>query len=317
MHNRKHCPICNSERILFRFKIEDYFCKIPGIFEMHCCEDCEGYFLNPYLSQEELKPYYTQNYYAFRCKPSVGIYQRMKIINPLAYWNAMWNRINVRNIKTGWGRSTFSNAEGKLLDIGCGDGKYLRFLRKGNPDLQLFGCDAFFPDWKDGGDTNINYAKKDFTEAAYPSSFFDYITINHVLEHFSDPNIYIDEAYRVLKKGGMLTIGVPVSDSLHRKVFNKYWNGFDAPRHMANFSQQNLCNLLVGRGFAITKTRRIGTAQNAVESILFRFPNNSFSRRFFENSLVRDLMKAVLSPIVFMEVIFNVSDLIELQGKKN
>ena len=157
---------------------------------MYVCRVCEGLFLNQYTSAEELIPYYPPSYYAFQNKSDEGIYRRLKFLNSLIYWNAIWNRLNVKNVKHGWGRSTFLIVKGKLLDIGCGEGNFLRFLKKKNPRLQLFGCDAFAPDAKNIG---FDYVRQDFKEAEYASDSFDYIAINHVLEHLSEKRKNLDQ----------------------------------------------------------------------------------------------------------------------------
>ena len=71
---------------------------------------------------------------------------------------------------------------GRHLDIGCGDGY---FLRRSKCE-QRYGLDRLL------GDEVIN--KLDFSD-----SYFDYVTMLAVIEHLSQPEDIFKEVWRVLK----------------------------------------------------------------------------------------------------------------------
>ncbi len=61
------------------------------------------------------------------------------------------------------------------------------------------------------GVQNIN-----LTNLKFNDNFFDIIICNHVLEHIQDHNKAISEMYRVLKKGGIGIITVPINENLNK-----------------------------------------------------------------------------------------------------
>ena len=87
---------------------------------------------------------------------------------------------------------------GRHLDIGCGDGY---FLRRSKCE-QRYGLDRLL------GDEVID--KLDFSD-----SYFDYVTMLAVIEHLSQPEDIFKEVWRVLKTGGRFIITTPRKSANH------------------------------------------------------------------------------------------------------
>ena len=74
--------------------------------------------------------------------------------------------------------------------------------------------------------------------------------MRHVLEHldgFRDVLVNIYE--HGLSGGGVLYIKIPCMDSVCAEKFGKYWQGFDAPRHRVDFTEEGVTQLLSDIGF--------------------------------------------------------------------
>jgi len=110
---------------------------------------------------------------------------------------------------------------GKVLEVGCGAGQFIRAIKKRRPELECYGCDI--------SETTIQKAKSIFDgveynlseESIFPyeDSSFDTILIYDVLEHVENPDEILKEVRRVLKGGGQFYMFVPCEgDSL------SYWN---------------------------------------------------------------------------------------------
>lgn len=81
----------------------------------------------------------------------------------------------------------------RFLDIGCGDGY---FLRRRKECKERYGLDALL------GDTVTDTLD-------FPNDYFDYVTLLAVIEHLSDPEKLVDEICRVLTPNGKLIITTP------------------------------------------------------------------------------------------------------------
>lgn len=99
-------------------------------------------------------------------------------------------------------------AKGKLLDIGCGNGGFLKVFSRQYPDWEMAGLE-------------LNDRNKTAVEAipgvtqlhvgplSTLSERFDVIVLIHALEHIPDPIRYLAGLTRLLNPGGRLLIEVP------------------------------------------------------------------------------------------------------------
>jgi SAM-dependent methyltransferase/uncharacterized protein YbaR (Trm112 family) len=95
------------------------------------------------------------------------------------------------------------------LDLGCGDGSNLAWLR---PIFgELYASDYNFLRLlrakRLGVDASIFMA--DISDYPVNDNSFDIIYFNHVLEHIPDDVRALQEVYRILRPGGLLVLGVP------------------------------------------------------------------------------------------------------------
>lgn len=101
----------------------------------------------------------------------------------------------------------------KILDVGCGNGGVgIAFALAGaysagveiEEDLYLIAKKQV-----EGYKVNMDLHLYDGTRLPFDTNTFDYATSTSVLEHTSDPVLYLEETVRVLKKGGSLYLGFP------------------------------------------------------------------------------------------------------------
>ncbi|MCL5071861.1 MAG: methyltransferase domain-containing protein [Actinobacteria bacterium] len=93
----------------------------------------------------------------------------------------------------------------KVLDIGCGKGRYLKIIQKRYPKSLLYGIDIsekiikFCP-------KKVNKQVGTILNIPYPDGFFDFVYCIETLEHAVRISAAISEMVRVLKKGGKIMI---------------------------------------------------------------------------------------------------------------
>jgi ubiquinone/menaquinone biosynthesis C-methylase UbiE len=96
-------------------------------------------------------------------------------------------------------------ADSRLLDAGCGKGRYARVLLEQNPAARLTGIDisekmlVCVP-------SGIAKVSGIMTELPFPDGSFDGVYATESLEHAVDIKRAIDEMCRVLRPGGKLAI---------------------------------------------------------------------------------------------------------------
>jgi 2-polyprenyl-3-methyl-5-hydroxy-6-metoxy-1,4-benzoquinol methylase len=132
-----------------------------------------------------------------------------------------------------------------LVEIGCGDGNFLKILEKNN--INVFGIEpskkAFDLSIKKG----LNVLNEYLTKKTSLKNKFDAFVIRQVLEHISKPNNFLQDIKYLLKKNAVGLIEVP---SLHKAI--KYERFFDFfPDHVAYYSNSTLSKVLSGNGYEV------------------------------------------------------------------
>ncbi len=122
------------------------------------------------------------------------------------------------------------NENDKVLEIGCGTGKFLEKLKSKN--VSFVGLEL------NQQAVNITKEKKldvrhelieDFSGTN--AEMFDHVCAFQVLEHVADINSFISASLKCLKKAGKLILGVPNNEPYFQR-FNKYETFNLPPHHM-------------------------------------------------------------------------------------
>jgi 2-polyprenyl-3-methyl-5-hydroxy-6-metoxy-1,4-benzoquinol methylase len=138
--------------------------------------------------------------------------------------------------------------EGKLLDLGCGDG---RFLALAAGQFEVMGVElsprsAQLAKVRVPGATIL---ASPVTAAVVPQGEFDVVTQFGYIEHEWQPQAGLAVALRALKSGGILVIKTPNYASWNRIFIGENWCGIHIPSHCNYFTPATLARLLRQAGF--------------------------------------------------------------------
>ena len=203
------------------------------------CSACGSVAAHPAPSPETLRRAYASSYFVTD-RPNL----LERALEPLA-------RREARRIVNA------SPAGGELLDVGCSAGTFMARLRASGwigpirglePDAEaarraerLVGVPV-----RVGGVETLREERPGLAA----------VVLRHVIEHVPQPLETLQDVHSLLAPGGVLYLGTPDARTLSARVFGRYWDGYDPPRHLFAFSAEGLRMLLERAGFAIEREYR-------------------------------------------------------------
>ena len=239
-----HCPICNSPHHKYFSSGKDYELEtITDRFLFVKCDVCSHVWLNPRPSSNLLPIIYPSSYYS---------YNMSNTLNPLILKGKdLLDHLKMRSILAVT-KNIF-----KYLDIGCGDGRYMKSVRNatGLPKESIIGIELDekpVEKLRKEGYLASNIRVEDITANFIPNDSISLITMFHVIEHVEDPVHYLKKIYNLLHSEGIFAVETPNLDSLDATIFKRsFWGGYHFPRHWHLFTSSGLINVLNDIGFKI------------------------------------------------------------------
>jgi 2-polyprenyl-3-methyl-5-hydroxy-6-metoxy-1,4-benzoquinol methylase len=246
MEKINKCDLCEKGEFKLLFKNYDRMHGIEGNFNLVRCKSCGLVFVNPQPNRKEMLRYYPQKeYYSLKKNPVEDL--KLKLYEIFYNKNNFLKKIILTPLRF-MIRSTIITP-GNFLDIGCGDGKFLRLMNR--LGMKCWGIEPYGV--SNVNEKNFKILNCDLKKAKFKEKFFDVITLNHVFEHVEAPSLMLDEIYRILNKNGKVIIATPNIGSFTAKIFGNKWFQLDTPRHLFLYSEETLKKYARKEGFVIKK----------------------------------------------------------------
>ncbi|MGC1456585.1 MAG: class I SAM-dependent methyltransferase [Nitrospirota bacterium] len=260
------CNLCSGSDTELLFGITDNSTGLEQKFNLVRCRSCDLVYVNPRPIRDVISRYYPQDsYYAYHFQDQNTLKRRIRnyvLEAQGGYAHSGKDDLFVRVIGKMLATLTRNQIlmfapslpNGKALDVGCGCGDLLLWLQ-GHGWGEVRGVELS-PGAADLANKNgLNVFCGELINANYPDRYFDFITLNHVLEHVHDPMQTLKEIHRILKPDGLLVVGVPNFGSFENIVFGRHQSILkEVPRHLYHFSRQTMTRMLDQSGFTVART---------------------------------------------------------------
>jgi len=217
------CNLCNSDEFEVVQEIQPY--KIVR------CKYCQLLYLNPQPLGEEITKTYTEDYYS-------------------ASWgkDIAENKFRLKNVER-------FRKGGRLLDVGCGIGAFLKLARQNGWQVSGLEVSEFATKYVNE-ELNIECFLGSLENLNSPSNSYDVITLWHVIEHMRNPLEALKKANRLLSKKGMIFLATPnqnfweIRISANRRIsVNK--DLVEKERHLHFFAPHSLKKMMGKAGFKV------------------------------------------------------------------
>ena len=149
----------------------------------------------------------------------------------------------------------------RLLDVGCGKGRFLAYAAR-------HGWDAYGLEPAANGREIARQAMGDRVVSSFKDLSldrpFDVITLWHVLEHISEPTSLLKEIHPYVGPDGVICIAIPNFDSLQARIGGRSWGHLDVPRHRVHYTPQTIQRALERSGFTTLRITHFSLEFNPI-----------------------------------------------------
>ena len=219
-------------------------------FDVIECETCGFKHIIPIPSKEQLDTFYSNKFYEQERK--IDYFERQK--SQLNWWNQIFiQRCNLFE--------KILNRKGKILDIGCGPGFFLK-------QAQVLGWQGIGIDpSKKASDYAVNNLKLDVINCSLDAidieskelKEVDVVYANGVLEHMIEPKLFFKFGYDLLKNNGILFFSVANDYNPFQKILKKYKNfpswWLVPPEHINYFDVNSAQSITERHGFEVVSLK--------------------------------------------------------------
>lgn len=238
------CPLCDNQKAhRLSYQRDDW--------RLVQCERCNFVYMPEIPALEEVGTTFEWSQ-SFAAETA-----RRRTASPVLSRIDEWTRIRTRLL----GRRTPIDdvkryvSEGRILDLGCGNGSYLASAGHG---FELYGIDispALTREadrvFRDHGGYAVCAPCSEGLDLFEPD-FFHAAILRSYLEHEPDPRGVLSNLFWVLRPLGIAVVKVPNYESWNRHVRGSKWCGFRFPDHVNYFTPATLRRMAEDLGYHVT-----------------------------------------------------------------
>jgi len=207
-------------------------------FTLVDCIACGCRYTDPRPDQQSIGAYYCSPAYISHSNASRSLQERLYQV--ARRWALSRKHTILQALRPG----------GRVLDLGCGTGEFLGYLKSRGYLVQGVEPDLGA---REMAIANHSIEVLPTIDALPAQEQFQIITMWHVLEHVPEPRHTLKKLYSLLADRGFLLIAVPDHESWDARHYGPDWAAYDVPRHLVHFRRKDLQTLLPEHGFTVLK----------------------------------------------------------------
>ncbi len=244
------CPLCQGKNHQKLYRKDGF-----GIVE---CLDCNLVFVNPRLSVSEIRGHYNKKYYQSNDPTDKTRYTDYN-------FRYLKDKEKIRFESIFKNLEEFLPEKGRFLDVGAATGFLVLEANKKGWQAEGVEISKWATDYgKNKLKIQIHYG--DIFKAKFKPESFSVVTMLDILEHLEDPLKELKEAYRTLKRGGIIYVETINFDNfVTKRIIGKKYKHMVPAFHLIYFGRCQLREFLIKANFTILKEDLTSTSVDDYE----------------------------------------------------
>lgn len=203
----------------------------PGAFQLQRCRSCSLVQTRPRPLGTALDFYYSGTYDTPEARTGLRNFYEGRLGRLLNHYRL----ITIEKVRP-------VTADDHVVDVGCSYGHFLQSVRTAR-QVQTTGLDLDAHSLEHAVDADQStLLQSTLVDAELPPESATIVTFLECLEHDPDPIATLRAARAVLVPGGLVSIEVPMWDSVWCRLFGRFWHPLFVPQHLVHFSRATLHN---------------------------------------------------------------------------
>jgi SAM-dependent methyltransferase len=260
------CTRCSHAGELLYADLRDRLFGVEGVWSLWKCPGCDQVWLDPQPAASEIAGLY-RDYYTHDDAVELSLFRRAVLRGiPAAVFGyadavtdpaerALGRLLSLLGPLRETARHGLmwlpGECRGKLLDVGCGSGLFLKHMQALGWEVSGVEPDRNAAQIAREALVHGDVVAGELHQAEFAPESFDAVTLSHVIEHVPDPDDALAICHRLLRPGGRLVLSTPNSESLGVRRFGRSWLHWDPPRHLQLFNPRTLPQLVSSAGLEI------------------------------------------------------------------
>ena len=281
------CPLCGAGAFTPRGRLRDIALGVPGEFHLASCDRCGLVYQNPRVRADQLGLIYPDHYGPHAREPELsrilrdrGRSTRWVLSRWLGYPAVRTDDVRaVDRARARWRARRYQDefppwrGEGRLLDVGCASGRFLRQMSE--IGWTVAGVEFDPEAARKARTVTAEIFEGDPMDAPFAPGRFDVVTAFHVIEHLPDPLGTLRRMLEWLAPGGLVIVEVPNVAGVGGRLFGRYWSGLDFPRHLTHFSPRTMTAMVERAGGRVVAARHSSKPRYLIWSLHHLFADRS------------------------------------------